>query len=75
LRKARGADAVVKQKKYLGDGVYAEFDGYFVALTTENGVSITNTIYLEPDVYGNLCEFMNRLQDKEEDNADEHQGS
>lgn len=37
-------------KQYLGDGVYANYDGYNVVLTTENGLSTTNTIYLEPAV-------------------------
>ena len=37
-------------KKYLGDAVYAEFDGYSIILTTENGIAATNTIYLEPEV-------------------------
>ena len=40
------------KKTYLGDGVYAEIeqDGWFVVLTTENGVSVTNRIYMEPSV-------------------------
>jgi hypothetical protein len=38
------------KKVYLGDGVYAEYDGYNVILTTENGISITNRIVLEPEV-------------------------
>lgn len=37
-------------KVYLGDGVYAAFDGCHIVLTTENGVRVTNTIYLEPSV-------------------------
>lgn len=38
-------------KTYLGDGVYADVDGYGgVVLTTENGVAATNTIVLEPAV-------------------------
>ncbi len=35
---------------YLGDGVYADFDGFAVVLTTEDGVSVTNRIVLEPEV-------------------------
>jgi hypothetical protein len=34
-------------KVYLGDGVYADFDGYAITLTTENGVEVTNTIELD----------------------------
>ncbi len=44
------------EKTYLGDGVYSEFDGYQIKLTTENGSQRppTNTIYLEPEVATNL---------------------
>ena len=39
------------KKTYLGDGVYVTVsDDWFVVLTTENGVSTTNRIYMEPDV-------------------------
>jgi len=37
-------------KQYIGDSVYADFDGYSYILTTENGYGPTNTIYLEPAV-------------------------
>jgi hypothetical protein len=37
-------------KVYLGDGVYAKYDGWNVILTTENGMFSTNSIYLEPEV-------------------------
>lgn len=37
-------------KRYLGDGVYADFDGEVITLTTENGVSVTNTIELDRHV-------------------------
>lgn len=46
------------KKVYLGDGAYAEFDGYALVLTTENGISVTNTIVLEPEVYGELVRFV-----------------
>jgi len=35
-------------KTYLGDGVYAEWDGLGLTLTTENGIATTNRIVLEP---------------------------
>lgn len=44
-------------KAYLGDGVYAEFDGAGVVLTTQDGVSIQNTIFLEPEVFENLTKY------------------
>jgi len=52
-------DKKYKMKKiYLGDGVYANFDGYHVVLTTENGIEITNTIYLDPDALSSLLEYI-----------------
>lgn len=49
-------------KAYLGDGCYADFDGYDLVLTTENGVAATNRIVLEPEVYKALLEYMARLK-------------
>lgn len=48
-------------KSYIGDSVYAEVvdDGTLV-LTTENGYGASNTIYLEPEVWSGLVEFMKR---------------
>lgn len=40
----------MSHKEYLGDSVYAEFDGYSIVLTTENGEAPSNTIFLEPSV-------------------------
>ena len=42
---------------YLGDGAYATFDGYQVWVHTTNGISITNSIALEPVTFRNLQEF------------------
>lgn len=47
-----------RYKQYLGDGVYVDFDGYAIILTTENGVRTTNEIFLEPDVYRALVNFV-----------------
>lgn len=44
-------------KKYIGDGVYADYDGFAIILTTENGVSITNTIVLEPREWNALQDY------------------
>lgn len=51
----------VPAKVYLGDGVYASFDGYAFVLTTENGIDVTNTIVLEPQVFIALEQYVNRL--------------
>lgn len=50
-------------KEYLGDSVYAEFDGCFITLTTENGLyHPSNTIHLEMDTCTALLRFIERLQ-------------
>jgi hypothetical protein len=41
-------------KTYLGDGVYADVEYGMIKLTTEDGISTTNTIYLEPEVINAL---------------------
>jgi hypothetical protein len=46
-------------KLYLGDSVYADYDGYHVVLTTENGLEVSNTILLEPQVMDELIRFYN----------------
>ncbi len=53
---------IVPKKDYLGDGVYAEYDGYMVKLTTSNGLQDTNTIYLEPGILKSLKLFLIELE-------------
>lgn len=48
------------QTEYLGDGVYAAFDGYFVWLETRYPATI-NRIALEPAVLGALERYVARL--------------
>jgi hypothetical protein len=51
-------------KEYLGDSVYAEFDGYQITLTTENDLANdpSNTIFLEPAVVAALQEFIKKVK-------------
>lgn len=49
-------------KTYLGDAVYAEYDGNSIILTTENGISASNTIYMEPEVLSELEKYVERLR-------------
>lgn len=45
---------------YLGDGVYATFDGYGIWLTANHHLrsQATDEIYIEPSVWKNYGEFM-----------------
>ena len=48
---------------YLGDAVYATFDGYHIWLRTSNGVSFTNEVALEPSVLDALDVYRQRLKE------------
>jgi len=51
-------DKETRGNLYLGDGVYIRFDGMGYVLTAENGLNVTDTIYLEPDVLENLIVYV-----------------
>lgn len=57
-----------KLKEYLGDSVYADFDGYGIVLTTENGLPTdpSNTIYLEPAVLDALAQYRQQMKEMKE---------
>ena len=55
----------MKQESYLGDGVYASFDGFGIKLDLRGQDSTTN-IYLEPQVLQALNVFADSLKQKEE---------
>ena len=51
----------MNSKRYIGDGVYVDFDGFSLWLTTEDGISVTNRICLEPQVYAALTQYVGSL--------------
>lgn len=59
------------QKLYIGDSVYAEFDGFAVTLTTENGMGPSNTIVLERSVMDNLQRIWEAWQAERASGGDE----
>lgn len=48
------------EKTYLGDGVYARFDGYHVWIWTSNGIQDSEHIAIEPDVFYALEKFFHK---------------
>lgn len=40
-------------EEYLGDGLYASYDGYQIRLYTQEG----NQVFLEPEVYASFVRF------------------
>lgn len=49
---------------YLGDAVYASFDGYRVKLRTGDGRE--NVVYLEPEVLDMLAAFVQQIKQSAE---------
>lgn len=49
-------------KSYLGDGVYVDVERGMLKLTTEDGISTTNEIFLDPAVYESLVKYVDRLR-------------
>ncbi len=48
-------------KTYIGDGVYAEIDPFgTLTLTTEDGIRVTNTIHLVPEVMEVLYQILRK---------------
>lgn len=58
------AEITGRPMTYLGDAVYASFDGYQIWLHTSNGISITNNIALEPAVFEALLRFRKVLNER-----------
>jgi hypothetical protein len=54
------------KKVYLGDSVYADFDGWHIVLTTENGYpdDPRNRICIGPDEYQGLIRYVESLRAK-----------
>jgi hypothetical protein len=53
----------VGEKAYLGDGVYAQVTELGLELTTEDGISVTNRIVLEPEVLDALSRYLERVKE------------
>ena len=48
--------------KYLGDGVYASYDGYQIILMTGSHIDPDSIIYLDDNVLAALAEYVKQLQ-------------
>lgn len=53
-----------RARAYLGDGVYVAHDNFGVILTTEDGIRVTNTVYLEPEVWTALLRWHDAIATK-----------
>lgn len=48
-------------KQYLGDGLYANFDGHQLCLTAEDGIRVHETVFLEPEVMHSFIAYAKRM--------------
>jgi hypothetical protein len=59
-----GNDKPSKQCQHLGDGVYADFDGYHIILTANDPRDETRRVYLEPQVIEALNHYIKRVKER-----------
>jgi hypothetical protein len=50
--------------EYLGDGLYADYDGWQIRLFATNGVTTTNEVYLEPSVLQAFLSFVKTIRER-----------
>ena len=51
-----------KQTVYLGDGAYAEYDGWGFTIFASNGLERTDSVYLEPEVLASFQKFIDAMK-------------
>lgn len=51
-------------EQYLGDGLYVTFDGYQLEVFASNGISTSNVIYMEPEVFAALLSYVKHLGER-----------
>jgi len=51
-------------KTYLGDSVYADWDGFAMSIFTDNGHGPTNLIFLEVETVDALIKYWNQIHEE-----------
>lgn len=57
-KRIRAVDRKATAVEYVGDGVYAAYDGYGFWITAEDGIKATDVVYLEPYAWKLLARFV-----------------
>jgi hypothetical protein len=52
----------LEEPVYLGDGLYAEFDGFQIKLYAYNGERCTDRVYLNPEVLTSFFAYVKELK-------------
>ena len=53
------------EETYLGDGLYAKFDGRQFEIYASDGFRKTNRVFLEPDVLAAFIRYIHRVETSE----------
>ena len=51
---------MIEKETYLGDGVYASFDGYQIWLAVNQ--ESNHVVALDPNVFAKLCQYVEMLK-------------
>ena len=54
----------MEQETYLGDGLYASFDGYQIKLRAPRGIGNDHEVYLDGETLDALEKFVKQLREK-----------
>jgi hypothetical protein len=52
---------------YLGDTLYASYDGFTLKLRSPNAAGLDHEVFLEPEVLANLLLYIDHITDKAEE--------
>lgn len=53
----------MQKDEYLGDGLYASYDGYQICLKANSHIDPTDIVYLDPHVFIALIDFVKRIDE------------
>jgi hypothetical protein len=53
---------MVMDDSYLGDGLYASFDGWQIELYASNGIQKTSSVFLDSGTLAAFLKYVERLQ-------------
>lgn len=56
------SEKATNYKTYIGDGVYAEYDGWHVSVYTSDGIIESPRVHLDPNVLDALIRFRERVR-------------
>jgi hypothetical protein len=53
--------ALTERTMYLGDGLYADYDGFQVEVYASNSIKATNRVFFDPEVLTAFISYVKKL--------------